>query len=81
LTVENTGFDGFIAPCVLGMRVPDKNKWPFYQPEQGKNIGEFVHVLVLVNRQVKMYPKGDENIEMTGVNNAPQYSSKDDRNG
>jgi len=38
-------------------------------------------MLVLVNRQVKMCPKGDENIEMTGVNNAPQYSSKDGKNG
>jgi hypothetical protein len=81
LTVESTGFDGFIAPCVFEMMVGGEKKWPFYQPEQGPDIGKFVHLPVLVNRQVKMCLKGDENIAMTGVNNAPQYSSKDGRNG
>ncbi|MHC4735672.1 MAG: prepilin-type N-terminal cleavage/methylation domain-containing protein, partial [Planctomycetota bacterium] len=67
LNVESTGFDGFIAPCVYEMMVGDEKKWPFYQLEQGLDIGRFVHLLVLVNRPVKMCLKGDENIAEAGL--------------
>jgi hypothetical protein len=60
LTVESTGFDGFIAPCAYEMMLPDEKKWPFYLPEQGPDIGKFVNLPVLVNRPVKMCLKGDE---------------------
>lgn len=81
LIVESTGFDGFIAPCAYEMMVGDEKRWPFYQPEQGLDIGKFVHLLVWVNRLVKMGLKGDENIAEAGLNNAPQYCNKDGRNG
>lgn len=52
----------------------------FYQPKQALDISEYYHLFLLVDRSVKMCRKGVEKRKVSGFRNAPQYSSKDDRN-